>query len=182
MKDGGTLQKHILDFFMAPRSVVIVGASRKKGEESFNVIENMKKFGYKGQIYPVNSLAKNIMRMGSYKYIKEIGKPIDLAIISTPREHIPRIVEDSPHLGIKRESYYHTTRAFCASPHGLAAIIVVERRKGDAECYCRRSGMQGSQGMLDSSAQDALGEKGRGYSRLPFPGGAFPCHYNWKSG
>jgi len=41
-----TLKKHVLDFFMAPRSVAIVGASRKTGEESFNVIENMKKFGY----------------------------------------------------------------------------------------------------------------------------------------
>jgi acyl-CoA synthetase (NDP forming) len=37
-----TLKKHVLDFFMAPRSVAIVGASRKTGEESFNVIENMK--------------------------------------------------------------------------------------------------------------------------------------------
>jgi acyl-CoA synthetase (NDP forming) len=96
-----TLKKHVLDFFMAPRSVAIVGASRKTGEESFNVIENMKKFGYKGRIYPVNPSAKKIMGMKSYKDIREIGKPVDIAIISTPREHIPRIVEDSAHLGIK---------------------------------------------------------------------------------
>jgi acetyltransferase len=96
-----TLRRHILDVFMAPRSVAIVGASRKTGKESFNVIENMKKFGYKGKIYPVNPSAKKIMGMKSYQDIKEIGKPIDIAIISTPREHIPRIVEDSAHLGIK---------------------------------------------------------------------------------
>ena len=86
---------------MAPRSVAIVGATRKTGEESFNVIENLRKFGYRGQVYPVNPLAKQITGMKSYKDIKEIGKPIDLAIISTPREHIPRIVDDCAHLGIK---------------------------------------------------------------------------------
>lgn len=96
-----TLKRHILDVFMAPRSVAVVGASRKIGKESFNVIENMRKFGYRGKIYPVNPSAKKIMGIKSYKNIKEIGKPIDLAIISTPREHIPRIVEDSAHLGIK---------------------------------------------------------------------------------
>jgi len=64
-----TLKRHILDVFMAPRSVAIVGASRKTGEESFNVIENMRKFGYKGKIYPVNPSANKIMGMKSYKDI-----------------------------------------------------------------------------------------------------------------
>lgn len=56
-----TLKGHSLDVFMAPRSVAIVRASRKTGEESFNVIENMKKFGYKGKISPVNPSAKKMI-------------------------------------------------------------------------------------------------------------------------
>lgn len=96
-----TLKKNIMDCFMAPNSVTVVGVSRKTGEESFNVIENMRKFGYEGKVYPVNPLAKKIMGVRSYKDIKEIGHPVDVAIISTPREQIPRILEDAAHLGIK---------------------------------------------------------------------------------
>ncbi|UCC66416.1 MAG: acetate--CoA ligase family protein [Deltaproteobacteria bacterium] len=90
-----------MDVFMAPRSVAIIGASRKTGEGSFNVIENMKEFGFQGKIYPVNPLADEIMGKRTYREITEIGEPIDVAIISTPREQIPRIVEDCATLGIK---------------------------------------------------------------------------------
>lgn len=62
------MKKHILNFFMMPRSMAIIGASLKTGEEDFNVIKNMKKFGYKGRIYPVNPSAKKIIGMKSYRY------------------------------------------------------------------------------------------------------------------
>ena len=43
------LRKDRLDLFMNPRSVAIVGASRKSGPGSFNLIENMRAFGYDGE-------------------------------------------------------------------------------------------------------------------------------------
>ena len=95
------MKGHPFDVFMAPRSVAVIGVSRKTGEGSFNVIENMKEFGFQGKIYPVNPLASEIMGIKAYKGVLEIGEPIDLAIISTPREQIPRIVEDCAAVGIK---------------------------------------------------------------------------------
>ena len=37
------MQRHHMDVFMAPRSVAIIGASRRTDKGSFNLIENMKK-------------------------------------------------------------------------------------------------------------------------------------------
>jgi acyl-CoA synthetase (NDP forming) len=90
-----------LDLFMAPRSVAIIGASRKTGRGSFNLIENMVAFGYEGKIYPVNPMADEILGYKSYKAVKEIGNPVDLAVVSTPREQVPPVIEACASAGIK---------------------------------------------------------------------------------
>lgn len=90
-----------MDTFMDPASVAVIGVSRNTGEGSFNVIENMLDFGFKGEIYPVNPLAEDIMGLKTYKDVRDIGKDIDVAIIATPRETVPRIARDCAELGIK---------------------------------------------------------------------------------
>jgi acetate---CoA ligase (ADP-forming) len=89
-----------LDLFLNPRSVAIIGASRKSGPGSFNLIENMRAFGYTGKIFPVNPQADEILGLKAYKDIRDIPEAIDIAILNTPREHIPRIIEDCAAMGI----------------------------------------------------------------------------------
>jgi acetyltransferase len=98
---GKQMRSHYMDIFMDPASVAVIGASRKTGKGSFNVIENMLDFGFKGEIYPVNPLADEIVGIKTYKDVKNIGKNVDLAIIATPRENVPRITRDCADLGIK---------------------------------------------------------------------------------
>jgi acetyltransferase len=86
---------------MAPNSVAVIGASRKTGPGSFNVIESMREFGFQGRIYPVNPMAKEIAGVTCYKQVKEIPDVPELAIISTPREFVPQTLEDCAALGIK---------------------------------------------------------------------------------
>lgn len=92
---------HPLDVFMAPRSVAVIGASRRTGEGSFNLIETMLRFGFQGTLYPVNPMAEEIMGLRTYKEVTDIQDPVDLAIISTPRETIPQQVESCARSGIK---------------------------------------------------------------------------------
>lgn len=90
-----------MDVFMEPRSVAVIGASRRSGKGSFNVIENMREYGFKGKIYPVNPSAEEIMGIKAYREVGEIGEAIDVAIIATPREEVPRIAEECARLGIR---------------------------------------------------------------------------------
>lgn len=95
------VRPHPLEVFMSPRSVVVIGASRKTGPGSFNVIENMRAFGYEGKVYAVNPLAEEILGMKCYRDVKDLGETPELAIVSTPRQEIPRVVEDCASLGIR---------------------------------------------------------------------------------
>ncbi|MGW8302417.1 MAG: CoA-binding protein, partial [Desulfobacterales bacterium] len=108
------LRHHPLDTFMDPKSVAVIGVSRKTGQGSFNLIENMMAFGYEGKIYPVNPFAQEIMGLKCHRNIEEVGDSVDLAIISTPREEVPRIVKD------------------CAG-HGIKGAIVVPQGFADAD-------------------------------------------------
>ena len=66
-----------MDNFMAPRSVAVIGATRKTGDGSYNVIENMRAFGYDGEIYPVNPFAEEISSLNK-DVIKKILKHLNL--------------------------------------------------------------------------------------------------------
>ena len=94
------MKRHPLDRFLNPGSIAVVGASRKTGKGSFNLIENMIEFGFKGRIYPINPSAREIMGLKAYQRVGDIEDRVDLAVISTPREQVPGIVEDCAQRGI----------------------------------------------------------------------------------
>ncbi|UCD81039.1 MAG: CoA-binding protein [Desulfobacterales bacterium] len=79
---------------MEPTSVALIGISRKSGPGAFNLMENMVKFGFDGEIFPVNPNSAEILGKKAYPNVRAVKKKIDLAVISTPRETTLRILED----------------------------------------------------------------------------------------
>jgi len=87
--------------FMEPESVALIGISRKTGPGSFNIMENMIGFGFRGRIYPVNPNMSEILGRKAYPNIREVKEPVDLAVISTPRETTLAILSDRVAAGVK---------------------------------------------------------------------------------
>jgi acyl-CoA synthetase (NDP forming) len=87
--------------FFEPKSVALIGISRKSGPGSLNFMERMIQFGYPGQIFPVNPSAKKILGKKAYANVREVKENIDLAVISSPRETTISILEDCVAAGIK---------------------------------------------------------------------------------
>ena len=87
--------------FMEPRSVALIGITRKSGTGSFNLMENMIKFGFSGKIFPVNPNTKEILGKKAYPNVKELKDKIDLAVISTPRETTVNILKECVAANVK---------------------------------------------------------------------------------
>lgn len=100
--------------FMDPESVAIIGVSRKSGPSSYNLMENMIHYGYKGKIFPINPQAEEILGIKAYPSVKEVRQKIDLAIISLPRELVLERIRE------------------CAVA-GVPAVIVVSQGFADAD-------------------------------------------------
>lgn len=74
--------------------MALIGVSRYTGEGTFNILENLLSYGYQGRIYPINPNASEILGVRTYSSITEVNEDIDLAIITTPRSLVPRLVEE----------------------------------------------------------------------------------------
>jgi len=90
-----------MELFLQPRSVAIIGASRRTGRGSFNIAENLLELGFKGQIYPVNPNMDSILGLKVYPSVRILPPGIDLGIVVVARQVVPQVVADGIERGIK---------------------------------------------------------------------------------
>lgn len=73
-----------LERVLRPRSVALIGASRKPHAVGHEVLRNLLASGFSGPIYPVNSRADRVLGVATYRSVEDIRDPIDLAVIAVP--------------------------------------------------------------------------------------------------
>jgi len=71
--------------FFYPESICIVGASSKEKSIGYELLKNIRDYGYKGKIFPVNPKADEILSYKCFKTIEEISDKIALAIVVVPK-------------------------------------------------------------------------------------------------
>src|SRR3990167_1224941 len=76
-----------------PKSVAVVGASRRKEAVGYAVLHNLIEGGYKGRIYPLNPKAETIKELRCYPSLSDIVDPVDIAILVIPSKDIPATLE-----------------------------------------------------------------------------------------
>jgi acetyl coenzyme A synthetase (ADP forming)-like protein len=86
---------------LEPRSVAVVGASRKQGTLGALLVANLKRDGFTGPIYPVNPNAKEIQGLTAYPSVTAIGAPVDLAVIAVPASAVEEVVADCAKAGAR---------------------------------------------------------------------------------
>src|SRR5665647_2605046 len=92
-----TLQK--MDAFFNPRSVAVIGATKKVDKAGHVIFKNFatnKLRGvFKGELYPVNPSEDSILGFRCYPSIKEIPNEVELIIIIVPAKAVPSIIEEA---------------------------------------------------------------------------------------
>lgn len=82
-----------LEFMFNPSAVALVGASRKPGSVGAVMARNLVSAGFKGDIFPVNAKYKTIEGLRAYPDLNRLPKTPDLAVIATPPDTVPRLIE-----------------------------------------------------------------------------------------
>src|ERR1022692_2914425 len=65
---------------MKPDAVAVIGASTEEGKIGNSVMKNLINGGYKGEIYPINPTAPEVMGRKAYKSVKDVPGVIDIAV------------------------------------------------------------------------------------------------------
>ena len=90
-----------VDQLFTPKSVVVFGASDREGSVGGMVYRNLLEGGFKGPIHAVNPKYDKVADRPCYKSLTALNKQIELALIATPADRIPGILDECGEFGIK---------------------------------------------------------------------------------
>lgn len=91
---------HYLERMFSPRSVAVYGASDTADSIGHAVFQNMLASGYGGEVHPINLRHKKVADYPAVASASEIGKPIDLAVITTSGKSLQDVIKDCGKAGI----------------------------------------------------------------------------------
>jgi acetyltransferase len=90
----------LLEALFSPQGVAVVGASTNPAKLGHSVLDNIIKYGYAGQVYPVNPKADEILGKPCYPRVNEIPGPVDLAVIVVPNKYVAGVMKDCGEKGV----------------------------------------------------------------------------------
>lgn len=83
-----------LNELFEPKSVAIVGASRREHKVGYSILKNLLEGGFAGTIVPVNPAAEELMGLACYPSLTKYGNEIDLVVIALPQAQVKAVVEE----------------------------------------------------------------------------------------
>lgn len=96
------MEKNLLDLsrLFNPRSIAIVGASSRQSSISGQFLAFLTRFGYTGQIYPINPSHQEIDGRPCYKRLVDIPSDVDLCLVLTPKQAVQGTIVDCVEKGV----------------------------------------------------------------------------------
>ena len=77
---------------LAPRSVVLVGASRRENTVGHRLLRDVLAGDFAGKLYVVHPEADAVLGVPAYRTIGDVPTPVDLAVIAVPAESVLDVV------------------------------------------------------------------------------------------
>ena len=93
--------QHYLRPLFAPKSVAVFGASDRIDSIGQIVFQNMLQSGFQGALYPINPKNPEVQGCKAYSSIAQINAPVELAVIATPPQTVPGIIEECGQHNVK---------------------------------------------------------------------------------
>ncbi|HVF33440.1 MAG TPA: GNAT family N-acetyltransferase, partial [Acidimicrobiales bacterium] len=86
---------------LRPRSVAVIGASRKPGSIGHLILRNLLRDEFAGPVFPVNPAAASIAGVPAYPTITDVPVAIDLAVITVPAAEVAGVVDACGRKGVR---------------------------------------------------------------------------------
>jgi acetyltransferase len=92
---------HPLDPIFAPHSVALIGATDRPGSVGRAVLWSLVSSPFGGTVYPVSDKRASVLGIKAYRTVEEIPETVDLAVIVTPAETVPKVIGQCAAAGVK---------------------------------------------------------------------------------
>ena len=91
----------MLEVFLSPKSVAVIGAAREPGKLGHGVLSNILSCGYGGKVYPVNPKASEVLGLKCYPGVLEIPDEVELVVMVIPNRFVLQAMEECGKKGVK---------------------------------------------------------------------------------
>ncbi len=108
-----------LRHLLAPRSIAVVGASRRENAVGTRILRNITAGGFAGAVYPVNPHADEVAGVPCVRSVSDLPDDVDLAIIAVPAPAVRQVAEQCGRRGVR--SLVVVTSGLGAAGPGLLA-------------------------------------------------------------
>ena len=116
-----------LEPFFNPKSILIVGASRKAYTFSYTILKNLLEIFYRGKIFILNPNADEILDVKSYHSLEELPEVPELAVIVLSK-NVPLIFEKLANFGIKNIAIESELRMETTDPELIQKLITISKK------------------------------------------------------
>ncbi|MFO7797769.1 MAG: CoA-binding protein [Promethearchaeati archaeon] len=94
--------KEIIELFLNPKSVALIGASKNPMKGGYRILNNLVANNFEGKVYPVNpNTDGELFGKEIKKSVLDIDDEVDLAIFYVPNKLIPDLLSECIEKGIK---------------------------------------------------------------------------------
>lgn len=116
-----------LEPFFNPKSILIVGASRKAFTFSYTILKNLLEIFYRGKVFVLNPNADEILGVKSYHSLEELQEIPELAVIVLSK-NISHIFEKLAKFGIKNIAIESELRIDTSDPELIENLTIISRK------------------------------------------------------
>lgn len=107
----------LLGAVFRPSSIALVGASETPTKLiTYRPIEYLRRFGYAGEIYPVNPKYESVQGLPAYASVRHTPQAPAMVIVALPRQHVLGALEECAAVGTKVAIVYSS--GFAEVPDG----------------------------------------------------------------
>ncbi len=119
---------------LRPRSVAVVGASRRPGSIGAAVMANLVAGGFTGPVFPVNPRAATIEGLPAYASVGDVPEAADVAVVAVPAGQVVGVARDCGAAGV---------RALVVLSAGFSEVgDAGKQRQRELVGVCRAAGMR----------------------------------------
>jgi len=113
--------------FFNPKSILIVGASRKAYTFSYTILKNLLEIFYRGKLYILNPNADEILGVKSHHSLEELPEIPELAVIVVSK-NIIHTFEKLAQFGIKNIAIESELRMDTTNPELIEQLILISKK------------------------------------------------------
>jgi acyl-CoA synthetase (NDP forming) len=95
------IEGSVLRRILAPRSVAVVGAGRRRGGAGHEALRALRDYGFRGRLHAVNGSGRPVCGVLAHRAVTDLPGPVDLLVVAVAADDVAPVLTGAGRLGVR---------------------------------------------------------------------------------